>query len=52
MDQALAEADAVQRDFRRGLLTEQEQNEAGYFHLAAHHQPGCRRRQETSRSAR
>jgi DNA-directed RNA polymerase subunit beta' len=27
MDQALAEADAVQRDFRRGLLTEQEQNE-------------------------
>ena len=27
IDQALAEADAVQRDFRRGLLTEQEQNE-------------------------
>jgi DNA-directed RNA polymerase subunit beta' len=27
INQALSEADAVQRDFRRGLLTEQEQNE-------------------------
>ncbi len=27
VDQALAEASAVERDFRRGLLTEQEQNE-------------------------
>jgi DNA-directed RNA polymerase beta' subunit len=48
IDAALRNVEVVQRDFRRGLLTEQEQNERVIQIWQQHHQRCCQGRQETT----